>query len=632
MIHLTTRGRATSWLAPRAACYPQAIVALALNIPFMVAALSRYPQDLTWVSPAGVYAVLVFAGYYVFLVYVLLTLLFLLTGAWRRMFVGASTALLALTLYYFVVDGSVYRVLKMHVDAFWLRYLITTFGGLGIEATQIAGAIGLLALIAVLEVLLLRMARRIGNPVVWSTRLALLCMVCFVVTQAVHIAAYEVNDMRFTSLTPELPFYFPVMSHKNALRYGGHLSMIRELEASETEQTGESLRYPLGAVVCDPRSNQPRRNVLVLLLESWRGDAMDSVVTPRMFAFAKDASNFVRHFSSGNATPTGVFPLFYGIHSTYWEAIKANNARIHNPVLIDVLEQNGYAFGIFANSHFERHKIKDTVFRGIDVEESFSGTTADAHDRDMTDRMFAFIAEQDAAHKPFFGFAFYKSTHFPYEYPADSAPFQPVRELSVLRARASDDPKPVLNDYRNSVHFVDGLIGTLLERMRVAGLLENTIVVITGDHGEEFNDQRDNSWGHSGNFTEYQTRVPLIVYAPGKPGRRVSTLTSEVDIAPTLLQEGLQCGWNTRNYSNGLNLFGPLPEVRPLVVSSYMNHALILGDKVFVTWPMYVQRYALTGKKAVADWPAAKLMKEALDEMSRFYVTTRPRHAAAPAR
>ena len=38
--------------------------------------------------------------------------------------------------------------------------------------------------------------------------------------------------------------------------------------------------------------------------------------------------------SSGNATPTGVFSLFYGLHPTYWATVKANNAAIDNPVLI----------------------------------------------------------------------------------------------------------------------------------------------------------------------------------------------------------------------------------------------------------------------------------------------------------
>ena len=196
---------------------------------------------------------------------------------------------------------------------------------------------------------------------------------------------------------------------------------------------------------------------------------MDSLTTPRLFDFARDASTFLDHFSSGNSTPSGVFPLFYGIHSTYWKAVKANNVRIHNPVLIDAMQENGYALGIFAKSDFERHKIKEAIFRDIDVEESFAGTTAHENDRDMTDRLFAFMAAQHESQRPFFGFAFYKSTHYNYDYPADSAPFQPSRKLNVARASARDDPTPMFNDYHNAVHYMDGLIGDLLRRMRASG-------------------------------------------------------------------------------------------------------------------------------------------------------------------
>ena len=605
------------------------MVALALNVPFMVAELSRYPQHLSWLSPSGVYALLVFVGYYAFLTGALLTLAFLLTGAWPRVFVGASTAILTSALYYFALDGTVYRVAKMHIDAFWLGYLLTTFHGLGIGMAQIAEAALVLAVILALELGLLRLARRIRHRAVWTATLAVVCVLCFVITQAVHVVAYEVSDTRFTSITPQLPFYFPVRSRPNAVKYGSGLSLVRASEADTPEMGGASLRYPLRDIDCGRSSGRARENVLILLLESWRADAMDSVVTPRLHAFASDASTFLQHFSSGNSTPSGVFPLFYGIHSTYWRAVKANNVRIHNPVLIDALEENGYAFGIFAKSNFQAHKIKETVFRDIDVEESFLGTTTHENDRDMTERLFTFMHKQHASHRPFFGFAFYKSTHYSYDYPADSAPFLPTRDLNVLRARAGDDPLPMLNDYRNAVHYVDGLIGDLLRRMRAEGMLENTIVIVTGDHGEEFNDTRDNTWMHGGNFRKYQTRVPLIVYAPGRAGRQVTTVTSEVDIAPTILQEALQCGWNTRDYSNGSNLFGPLPERRPIVVASYVHHALILGDDVFVVWPMYVQRYDLSGKRTVTHWPDSQTMQAVAEEMTRFYAPMRPPSVAA---
>ena len=627
-----TRERLTKWLSLRRALYGRSVVALALNVPLMVGALSRYPQELHWASPAGVYTLLVFAGYYVFLVYAALTLAFVFTGAWPRVFLAASAATLTLSLYYFVVDGVVFRVAQTHIDAFWLQYLVTTFGGLGIGFAQIAGAVGVFAVIGALELWLLRVAGRSARPRRWAVGLALVCMISFLVTQAVHIVAYEVSDTRFTSITPELPFYFPIRSHPNALKYGRRLALVKTAEAEEPGKGSGSMRYPLHDIGCTPRSDHVPENVLILLLESWRGDAMDSVVTPQMSAFAKDASVFLRHFSSGNSTPSGVFPLFYGIHSTYWKAVKANNVSIHNPVLIDALQDNGYALGIFAKSNFSAHKIKEAVFRDIDVEETFAGTTAHENDRDMTDRLFSFMSAQRAAGKPFFGFAFYKSTHYAYDYPPDSAPFQPSHDLNVLRATARDDPTPMLNDYRNAVHYVDGLVGGLLRRMRAAGMLENTMVVITGDHGEEFNDNHDDTWMHGGNFTQYQTRVPLIVYDPGMAGRRVTSVTSEVDIAPTILQEALRCGWNTRDYSNGVNLFGPIPERRPIVVASYVHHALIVGDEVFVIWPMYVQRYDLRGKKTVADWPDASTMDALREEVTRFYgATPSIRHATATA-
>jgi membrane-anchored protein YejM (alkaline phosphatase superfamily) len=607
------------WKTGRGAHYTAAIVSLALNVPLMAIALSRYPQDLRWGTAAGVYTLLVFAGYYVFLIFVLLTVAFLLVGRWPRVFTAASTTILTLALCYFAIDGIVYRVAKAHIDAFWLQYLLTTFEGLGIKPSQIAGSVLAFAVILALQLVLLRTARRIRRRSLWSAGLVGTCLVCFAITQAIHIVAYEVSDTRFTSITPQLPFYFPMRSHRNAVKYGRQLSLIRESETNASVAGSASLQYPLRDASCGVRADTTRKNVLVLLVESWRANTLDSVTTPRLSAFGRGASVFLDHFSSGNSTPSGVFPLFYGIHSTYWKAVKANNVRIHNPVLIDALQENGYAFGIFAKSDFKAHKIKEAVFRDIDVEESFNGTTAHENDRDMTDRLFSFMTAQQAARTPFFGFAFYKSTHYNYDYPADSAPFQPARKLNVIRARAGDDPAPMLNDYRNAVHYVDGLIGDLLRRMGDSGLLENTIVVITGDHGEEFNDNRDNTWMHGGNFTQYQTRVPLIVYAPGKPGRRVSTVTSEVDIAPTILQEALHCGWNTRDYSNGLNLFGRLPDRRPIVAASYIHHALILDDKVFVVWPMYVQRYDLNGKKTVSGWPDAQSMRATMEELTRFY-------------
>lgn len=612
------RARLASWLSGRTRSYGRVVVALCLNVPLLIAALSRYPDGLSWLSFGGVYTALVFVGYYILILLALLTVLFLVVGAWAPLFVGAGGGLIGLALYYFLVDGVVYRMLRMHIDAFWLRYLFTTFEGLGVTGGQVVGAVALLALVLALEWWILRLAARVRSWKRWALALTIASVLAFVVSQVLHIAAYEANDTRITAITPQLPFYYPVTSHRNAVKYAGLLERIGEPDRAPGDGAPESFRYPLRELRCPPAPEGRPMNVLLLLLESWRADALSPEVAPQMHDFSGRSSIFLKHFSTGNSTPAGVFPLFYGIHSTYWAAVKANNALIRNPPLIDVLQDHGYAFGIYADSHFERHKIKDTVFRGITVHEQFDGEAVHEQDRDLTDRLFEFMADRQQTGTPFFGFAFYKSTHYPYSYP-EPGPFQPTRELNVFLADAADDPTPVVNDYLNSVHYVDELIGHLLRRMEAIGLLDNTMVIITSDHGEEFNDNGRNYWGHTGNFTAYQSRVPLIVYLPTEQPRRVTAVTSGVDIPPTILEAGLGCPADADAHSNGLNLFAPLDDVRPVVVSSYVNHALIVDDDVFVVWPMYVQRYKLDNLGAEAGWPDPVHLQRALREMARFY-------------
>ncbi len=242
-------------LAARIRAYGLVVVALLFNIPFLVAALSRYPEGLNWSGLGGVYVGLVFLGYYVLILLVLLAALLLALGVRVRLFVGASGALLALVLYYFVLEGLMYRVFRMHIDAFWLQYLFTTFGGVGIGVMEVVAALALLAVVIALEWWVFRLAGRVRVRKPWAIGLAAVAVLAFTASQTLHIAAYEANDVRITSITPELPFYYPVTSHQNAQKYGGQLGIIREADGTDGER--RSLVYPLADVSCDTAPGQP---------------------------------------------------------------------------------------------------------------------------------------------------------------------------------------------------------------------------------------------------------------------------------------------------------------------------------------------------------------------------------------
>ena len=117
--------------------------------------------------------------------------------------------------------------------------------------------------------------------------------------------------------------------------------------------------------------------------------------------------------------------------------------------------------------------------------------------------------------------------------------------------------------------YADQLIAELLDTLRTSALAGNTVVIVAGDHGEEFNDLGLNYWGHNGNFSEYQTHTPFVIYWPGATPRIVEGITSHQDLAPTLMRRVLGCRNDIADYSTGVDLLGDVPADRDLLVESW---------------------------------------------------------------
>jgi membrane-anchored protein YejM (alkaline phosphatase superfamily) len=126
------------------------------------------------------------------------------------------------------------------------------------------------------------------------------------------------------------------------------------------------------------------------------------------------------------------------------------------------------------------------------------------------------------------------------------------------------------------------MVQEVLTALSKKKLLDNTIVIITGDHGQEFNDLKLNYWGHTGNFSRYQTQTPLVIHWPGKNARTFTQTTSHLDIAPTLMTLMLSCNNDPAKYSNGRSLLDTAP--RPYVLaSSWDTFGIIEPDRTTVS-------------------------------------------------
>ncbi|MCB1150012.1 sulfatase-like hydrolase/transferase, partial [bacterium] len=445
-----------------------------------------------------------------------------------------------------------------------------------------------------------------------------LLLAAFAASQVVHIVAYSRNDARITSLTPLFPFYMPFTSHRNADKYGDLLPLEMQ-EAALGDMSHSTLHYPREALAFRDAPYDSLPDVLVLMLESWRTDTLVPEVMPNACALAERSVVLTDHLSTGNQTTCGVFGFFYGLHATYWPAVKANSAAIDNPVLIDAMTDRGYDCKVLARSGFDRHKIEDAVFRGIDVVDRFPSPDVPGWDRDLTDQLKDFMRDRTAAGRRWFAYGFFKATHFSYAYPDSMRRFTPTADLNVALADMETPVEPILNDYRNAARFDDALIGEIVAELEALGRLDRTVIVLTSDHGDEINDNRANYWGHGTNFTRWQVQVPMILRLPGRDPMRVTGRTSHVDVAPTLLEEVFGCITEPAAYSNGVNVFSAdLAAPRPFVIGSYVNHAYVFGNDVFAIYPMHTRKYAFDDIQQPADRPPADLMQRAAAEMSRF--------------
>lgn len=510
-------------------------------------------------------------------------------------------------LYRFHLNGMVWNLLMSGVAEEILPISTAAFVQVGFIVTGIA------LVEAVLAWLLWGFVRRRARA---RGRLVALVVVLLVLgVESVHAWA---DATMYAPVTHQMR-YAPFVNGLTAKRFFARLGYRPDPQrAAMTVPRGSGgTDYPLEPLSCE-LPPQPL-NVLVVLIDGWRSDALHPKSSPNIWHYSRPALRFTNHLSTGNSTRYGVFGLFYGLYATYWDAMLAEQ---QGPVLIRQAKDAGYRFSVQASASLRHPEFDRTVFAPLRGRISLDtpGPHAPARDKRITADFLDFLGDYDGA-QPFFGFLFYDSPHS-FAAPDDyDGPFQPEVQGNPNHLALSNDydPTPFVNKYLNAVHFVDGLVGRVLGALEARGLLENTLVVITGDHGEEFNDNGLNYWGHNGNFTRAQLQVPLVMRWPGREGRDYRHLTSHVDVAPTLLREEFGCTDPIDRYSNGRSLFDASP--RPYVVASnYGGMAVIEQDQITVM--DFYGRIDIVDHRyrplSDATLPAAKLHR-VLGAMARFY-------------
>lgn len=296
-------------------------------------------------------------------------------------------------------------------------------------------------------------------------------------------------------------------------------------------------------------------NILWVVLESWRHDAMSEEHSPEIWEIAKKARVFENHSSAGNNTTFGVFSMFYGLYGSYRSAFLSEH---RSPVLIDRLRELDYRFAIYSSFPMTWPEFRKYVFVDIadSVKDEWPKDSSAKNDPLVIDAMLSFIDDPSKVGQPFFGYVHLDSSHAPYTFPPEFGKFEPyTRDAKLVRYIDVTQRAPEMrNRYFNAVLWESHEVGRLWSELERRGLLENTVVLITGDHGEEFNER--GFWTHSGGFTPEQIDVPALLWWPRIEHEKIRTRTTHKDLAATFL-EALGVENPPSDYSQGHSLLHP---------------------------------------------------------------------------
>lgn len=447
--------------------------------------------------------------------------------------------------------------------------------------------------------------------------ISMLAIVAILGSQLIHAWADAAYYVPVTSVGQQLPVYKGFTAKRQLVRLGlvdpdasrereVARRLSRQLDGHETA----ALNYPLQPLQC---SNESPRNLLLIMADALRWDRVNEVDMPFLSHYGQmQGQQFLQHFSGGNSSRMGVFSLFYGLPPGYWSSFESMQ---RSSVLIDEMQRQDYQLGLFSSATMYRPVTLDrTAFANVpNLRLQTEPADAPSWQRDqiMLQDWKSWMTQRDES-KPFFGFLFFDATNaqqYPPELEANPE-FQPVdqQELSLRFA-----------NYRRSARFVDQLIESVIAELGASGLADNTVVVITSDHGEEFDESGAGLRNHGSGYTRYQLQVPLIIHWPGRPPKVFDNRSSHYDIVPTLMQDLLGCENDPTDYSSGHNLF----DARSwnwLLVGSYYNYAVLEPDQITVTYP--------NGRYEVRDWnyrilsqPEVRgdVLMSVSQENSRFY-------------
>lgn len=539
-----------------------------------------------------------------------------------------------LTFLILYADSEIFTLYNYHFDGF-VWNLITTPGGIQAlgatpetKATFALIAAGWLILSAALLWLshwLLEQRPR----AVFATRLAPglwagLLLGLFATEELFYGVSSLFRKNEYTQASVAFPFFLHTSFKGIAKKLG------ISVEQSKLRVATGKIHYPAQPVTV-AKPAQPL-NVVWLVAESLRADMLSPEIMPSASALAEQSLRYDHHYSGGNRTRMGLLSMFYGLPAPYWFGVQQQKV---SPVLMDVLLGQGYRMSVHTSQSFSYPELYDTVFAHVPRKQMHELNQGEAwrNDQRNIDDLLRFIGT-DRAERPFFTFMFFESTHAPYHFPTDSI-IRPdyLENMNYARLDVKHSAEKIKNRYINAAHFVDRQVGRVVAYLQEHELMERTLIVFTGDHGEEFMEKGHWGHGHNAAFPEEQIRVPMVLHIPGIPPKSVAAMSSHLDLPATLLPF-FGVTFPAEQHSFGHNLLDTRFHREATVIGNY-DYLTYLDEHYKLTFPFrnHADRVAVRtwNDGLVGAQEQAQVLKDYQPALTRLTAEANQFAHAAPA-
>jgi arylsulfatase A-like enzyme len=282
------------------------------------------------------------------------------------------------------------------------------------------------------------------------------------------------------------------------------------------------------------------KNVLLIVMESTGARNLGVYgspypTTPRLLAEAAHALVFDRFYCHVGLTANSLAAISLSIFPYMtWREYTVEYPSFPGTTLANVFQARGFRTAFIESGDLAYVNQREFLQkRGFDAIRDFADLGGQAlsswggDDRLLPDGVLHFIDE--APQKPFYAVAWTAESHHPYESNPGHVP------IDFFKGGPLPPDDYDFGRYLNTLHSVDQQLGRIFDGLRERGIADDTLVVITGDHGEAFGAPH-RTWGHGARLYDEGVRVPMIVWNPRlfPKGRRVVTVGGHVDINPTV--------------------------------------------------------------------------------------------------